>query len=262
MPYEDNHINHLNDILDLIKEDKISGQNEALEKFTSYLDTVQSIGYFDTANWRQIWRQKVWKLGEEFKTRNPQLFLKAIENKLSETGIINKEVIEFIHSEIAFNFLPDSECKKQLEKLIEKYPLNPEFRHTLGHFYIREKEQLKGIGEYKLALKIEPNNGVFVKSRYDNEHLFLNKLIQDGEYHKGQKYVEDVFEEKFFINVATNYHNSFVDFQARFQDHLIFQDKVRQLEGDFKEKMHSELDMERKRIIEVLGFFSAIVAFL
>ena len=262
MAYQDIHTNHLNDIIELIKANKIKGENEALDKFNAYIDTIQTIGHFDISNWRQDWRQKVWRLGEEFKTLNPQQFLLSIDNKLSHVTTTNKEVLEFIRSEIAFNFLSDNECKKQLEKLIETYPLNSEFRHTYGHFYIREGEPLKGIAEYKLALKIEPKNNTYLKSRFNNEFFYLNKLIKDGEYIKGQKYVESVFAEKFFTNIDTNFHNSFVDFQARFQDHIIFQDRVKKIESDFKEKMHSELDNERKRIIEVLGFFSAIVAFI
>ena len=88
------------------------------------------------------WRKKIWALGEEFKTRNPHQFITIIDEKLNSDKVTNKEVLHFIRSEIAFNFLPDNLCKKELEKLIENYPLNSEFRHTLGHYYSKEKEEL------------------------------------------------------------------------------------------------------------------------
>lgn len=262
MPYQDIHTKHLNDIIELIKANEITGANGALEKFNTYLDTIQDIGPFDPINWRQDWRRKVWKLGVEFKNLNPQQFLRHIDDKLALLTTTNKEVIEFIRSEIAFNFLPDNECKKQIEKLIEKYTLNPEFRNTLGHFYGRENKSLLAIAEYKLALKIEPNNFAYIRNRFIKEHEYLNKLISEGKYTTGQAYIESVFSEKFYKEVSTFYHNAFVDLKLRIADHLIFQGKIKELEKEFKNKLQEELNSERKRIIEVLGFFSAIVAFI
>jgi tetratricopeptide (TPR) repeat protein len=262
MAYQNEHFDHLSEIIELVKVNKIDGENEALQKFTLYLDTIQSIGPFDLDNWRINWREKVWALGEEFKRINPNKFLQIIDGKLLLSEIRNKEVIHFIRSEIAFNFLPDIECKKILESLIEKYPLNPEFRHTLGHYYGSESKLLEAINEYKLALKIDPNNRVFLKNRFTTEYDYLNKLISEGEFQKGKDYVQEVFQEKFYINVSSNYHSAFIDFNARFSDHLIFQNKIKQIENEFRARIHTELENERKRIIEVLGFFSAIVAFI
>jgi hypothetical protein len=261
MAYRDPHSIDLVEIINLLKERKIFGANEALDKYKIYLDTIQDIGSFNTVSWPQIWRKNVWAFGEQFKKLNPQEFLQQTDNKLVSSKTTNREVLEFIRSEIAFNYLPDNECKKQIEILIEKYPLNSEFRHTLGHYYL-QNENLKAIAEYKLALKIEPKNSVYLKSRFDAEHAFLNNLIAEGNYLIGQEYVKSVFAENFYMNSDSNYHNAFIDFQSRFSDHIIFQTKLEDLQEDFKTKMHSELDSERRRIIEVLGFFSAIVAFI
>lgn len=261
MAYEDNHTNHLNDIIELIRAGKITGENNALEKFSIYLDTVQSIGEFDTNNWRADWRKKVWKLGEEFEKQSPHEFMKLIEKKLALNTTINKEVIEFIKSEIVHNFLPN-DCKKQLQILIEKYPLNPEFRHSLGHYYTGENQFLNAIEEYKLAFKIDPSNNAFLESRFSKDQLYLDELIAKGEYQIGLDYIKILLEDDDYINAGNNIRTSLVDFHRRFTDHIIFQIKLKQLESEFKEKMHSELDNERKRIIEVLGFFSAIVAFI
>ena len=100
MTYQDIHTNHLNDIIDLVKAKKMTGENEAVAKFELYLDTVQSIGPFNIQNWRLDWRKKVWSLGELFKELNPSAFLLAIDNKLSQQTTTNHEVIEFIRSEI------------------------------------------------------------------------------------------------------------------------------------------------------------------
>jgi tetratricopeptide (TPR) repeat protein len=262
MAYQDIYSNHLNNIIELVNAEKITGANEALDKFRIYLDTIQGIGDFNAAHWRNDWRKKIWKLGELFKKRNPQQFLKATEEKLADETTTNKEVIQFIRSEIAFNFLPHSECKIQLQELIALYPLNPEFRNTLGHYYGREGKLLESIEEYKLAFKIDPQNITFLENRFSKDQAYLNELIKKGEYQSGKDYLQTLFADEDYLKAANNIRTSFVDFLSRFNDHLIFHNKLQQLEEDFKSRMHNELDSERKRIIEVLGFFSAIVAFI
>lgn len=262
MAYHENHTNHLNDIINLIHTGQIFNENGALSKFLIYIKFVQEIGTYDSTQWKVEWRNKVWALGEEFKKINPQRFIAIIDNEISNQNHINIEVLDFIKSEIIFNYLPEIECKKQLEKLIELYPLNPEFRHTLGHFYSRELKYLKAINEYKLALKIEPKNNSYLKSLFSVENDYLNNLIQIKEFKTGLEYSKLVYDEAFYKEKSIIYHNSIVGFYSRFSDHLLFQKSLKNLETDFRDKMNEELQSERKRIIEVLGFFSAIVAFI
>lgn len=260
--YKDIYSNHLNDIIDLIKNNKIKGENEALEKFSVYIETIQEIGSFSVDDWRQDWRKKIWKFGEEFKIRNPSEFLNLIDEKLNSPLTTNKEVLEFIRSEIIVNYLPDDECKKQLEILIKNYPLNPEFRNTLGHYFSRENQLKLSIEQYSLAFKIDPKNTTFLENRFSKDQDYLSDFIKKGLYNEGKKYVNSIVEDKDYINAGNNIRNTLVDFSRRFSDHIHFEEKLVALEKDFKEKMKSELDVERKRIVEILGFFSAIVAFI
>ena len=262
MAFNNNYIKELNEIIKLIKEKKFEGENNALEKFSLYLDTIQAIGSFDSTKWRQDWRKLIWQLGEEFKALNPQKFLGIIDEKLNSPAIANKEVIEFIRSEIIFNYLPSEECKKIVQASVQAFPLNPEFRHTLGHFFKNEEEFINAINEYKLALKIEKNNNPYVRSLFIAESQYLNDLISKSEYRTGQNYLDNLFQEKFYLDKDPIYHNSFIDFNCRFQDHVLLENKIKNLETEFKKKMNDELDSERKRIIEVVGFFSGIVAFI
>lgn len=260
--YKDIFSNHINDIIELIKSNKLNGENEAIDKFKAYLNEIQGIGSFNTDDWRQDWRRKIWKFGEEFRTKNPAEFLSIINDFLNNSTTTNKEVLEFIRSEIIVNYLPDKECKKHLEKLIQKYPLNPEFRNTLGHYFSRENLYLEAIEQYKLAFKIDPKNGSFTKSRFSREQGYLNNLLNAGEYQKGKDYLKILFEDINYLNSGNNIKPTFNDFSRRFNDHLHFQEKLHLLEKEFQERMKTELDAERKRIVEILGFFSAIVAFI
>lgn len=260
--YKDIFSNHINDIIDLIKNNKIKGENEAVDKFKIYLETIQEIGPFNIENWRQDWRKKIWKFGEEFKKSNPSDFLIIINELLNSSDIKNKEVLEFIRSEIIVNYLPDHECKKHLEVLIETYPLNPEFRNTLGHYFSREKQLPEAITQYKLAFKIDPKNQSFLNSCFSKDQNYLNYFLDNGQYDEGQKYLKTLYEDINYLNAGTNIKSTFHDFNRRFNDHLHFQKKLQSLEKEFQRKINSELDSERKRIVEILGFFSGIVAFI
>lgn len=260
--YKDIFSNHINDIIELIKNNKIRGENNALERFNNYLESIQEIGPFSIENWREDWRRKIWKFGEEFKKLNPSDFLILIDNVLNSETVRNLEVIEFIRSEIIVNFLPDLECKKHLIILNEKYPLNPEFRNTLGHYYVKDKQLLLSIEQYKIATKMDPTNNSFINSRYKQEQTYLNDLIITGEYKTGKDHINKILTENDPIFLRLDIRKTFTSYIRRLDDHLYFKDKLESIEKDFKEKMHNELENERKRIIEVLGFFSAIVAFI
>jgi tetratricopeptide (TPR) repeat protein len=261
MKYQDQYLTQLEEIIQLINEAKFVGENEALPKFKIYLDNIESIGAFDLTNWRIEWRKQIWKFGELFQNQNPNQFLNIINEKLKANTILNKEVIEFIKSGIDFNFLPTVEYKRSLEQLLQEYPLNPEFRYALGHCFSLEKDFQPALNEYKLALKIDPGNAVFRESRFNIEQQYLNKLIENGEYEVGYSYIQNLFSDIDFISCGQT-RNTFVDFERRIKDLQLVQKKVTELEVEFKEKMHAELDHERRRLIEVLGFFAAIVVFI
>jgi tetratricopeptide (TPR) repeat protein len=261
MPYIDTYANHLNDIIYLIDNDKIKGPNNALDKFKGYLSSIQGIGTFNTVDWRESWRKKVWKFGELFKKKNAFEFLKLIDDQIRIAPFESKEALEFIRSEIAFNFLSNDESKSRLIKLTQTYPLNPEFRHTLGHYNYKDKDFLAAANMYKIALKIDKNNDSFIQSCFGTDQAYLNNLIQNSDYNTADAYLKLVMKDDEYINLG-NISNTIFDFQVRINDHKLFQNKLMQVQEEFRERMNKELDSERKRIIEILGFFAAIIAFI
>jgi hypothetical protein len=262
MAFNNDYIVRLNEINALIGSGKLEGEDSAIEKFTEYSNFIQHIGNFDLTNWNVSWRKCVWLLGEQFKKINPNQFITAIDKKIKESSNQSIEVFEFIRSEIAFNFLPDKECKKQLLALIEKYPLNPEFRHTLGHYYSRENLYLESIGEYKLALTIDRENEFFFDSLFTRDQEYLSFLVENGEYSVGKKYVKEVIKNSEYMLCGINVYDTFIAIGRRFEDHLIFQKKLKTIESEFREKLKLEIESERKKLFEILAFFSAIIAFI
>ncbi len=148
-------------IIKLIDEGNINNENGALDKFKAHVKEVATIGRFSLENWNYEWRDNVYKFGTKFSNLNPIDFLNILTEAKNELNKDKQEVLDFYYSEIDFNSLPQESCTTRLENLISKYPYNPEFRHTLGHFYKRKAEFLKAIEQYKFALKKDENNAYF-----------------------------------------------------------------------------------------------------
>jgi tetratricopeptide (TPR) repeat protein len=256
--YNNHFFTKLEEIINLISSGKIDGDNGALAKFKDYLNLIKDIGPFNSLTWKKEFRKQVYKFGTLFKEQRPIPFIEAINEFTKANGDL--EIIEFIKSEISYNFLTPVECKKQIVDLISKFPYNPEFRNNLGNFYIDEGLFVDAVAEYNLALKIEPKNEIFYNHRFGGHWQNLKKYIADGKYVEGKEYLKVIFESKVYNGNLL--HNSLIDIDARFDDHIIFQKKMSLLEEQFKEKINTALDSERKRIIEILGFFSAIIAFV
>jgi tetratricopeptide (TPR) repeat protein len=261
MPYQPQHLSDLQDIITLVEAKKIHGPNNALIKFELYLGTIQSIGPYDKTHWRRNWRKSVWEFGALFEKINPTEFVQKIE-KTKGNNLSCEEVIDFIHSEISCNFHSDDEGKVILEKMITKYPYNPEFRHSLGHIYRVEKKYQEAIAQYSLALKIEPADNDYLSARFNCEEDYLNECIAEGSYEDAENYISKIFEEEIYKKNSVTFHNSLIDFSRRIQDHKIFKKGLDRAEREFQKNMRKELNNERRRIIEILGFFSAIVAFI
>ena len=261
METSDKHLEKLDDIIQLMVQGKISGENEAIQKFDLYLGTVGGLGTYDPSSWTIEWRNQIEKFGKIFKTQNPGQFLNIINDKLKSAATSNKEVLEYIKSRMNFYFLPNAECKTALEHLVLEYPFNPEFRNSLGNCFAIEENFLAALNEYKLALKFEPGNKSFRETRTDMEQQYLSKLIADGEYDAGERYIQNLLADDDFINSGEN-RKITVDLARRIKDHQLVQKKIKDLEVEFKTKMNAELDHERRRLIEIFGFFAAIIAFL
>ena len=261
MENEEVHLNQLAAIIQLVEKGEITGKDKALEKFKSYLETVSHTGPFDPAHWGNDWRREILRFGECLKSQVPNQFLNIVDERLTSSSSSAREVMEFIKSGIDINFLPSAECKKRFVKLTQDFPFNPEFRYLLGVALVCEDDFVPALNEYKLALNIEPGNPAFLEARLTTELKYLDRLIEGSELETAETHIRNLVSERNFTSRG-EIRSTLTDYSRRVQDYRIFQKKVKDLEVEFREKMHAELDHERRRLIEIFGFFAAIVAFL
>lgn len=255
MPYQPSYLTDLNNIIAQINANNILAAGGALELFTTYINSIQQIGPFTTTDWPITWRKAIWDLGKEIRKSSPLVFFNAI-NPIRQA--VDSEALHFIHSEMIHDYLPNDEILIQLQDLVVKYPHNPEFRHSLGHYYRRVNNYLEAIAQYKFAIGIELLEE-YTSSKFAVDQDYLRSLLSDNKYNEGMQYIEATIKEGKYGTIA---NNSLIDYYTRFEDHVAFNNKMDHLQTQYKNAMQDELAAERRRVIEVLGFFSAIVAFI
>lgn len=254
-------IQDLKQIIELLDNKKIHGPNEAVEKFKLHLDDVVTFGRFSIETWDKMWRISVYKFGTKFKDIDPIDFLKALTNKKQLLDKDKQEVLDFYYSEIESNSLPDETCSARIEALVSKYPYNPEFQHTFGHFCVKRNNYETAIEHYRFSLSKDKTNETFRKSLFIVYSVYLESFIDKSDYEKGQKICEDLITEKLFWEEHI-YHNIFVSLKERFKDYIVLNKKILDAEVSIKEIISKETNKSQLKIIEILGFFTAIIAFV
>lgn len=261
MSYDPKFNQDLNEIINLIGEGKITDENGALDKFKIHISEVVQIGHYNKTNWDIDWRECVYKFGTKFKELDPFDFLNALNEAKKELDKDKQEVLDFYYSEIDYNFLPAGTCKTKIESFIEKYPYNPEFRHGLGHFLRDKGNYQEAIEQYNFALNKDKDNDIFLNSLINTYSSYFEILIENSEYQKGLEICEDLISQKIFWEIPI-YHSIIVNSKNRFKDYISINKKIQEAEKSIKEIVAKETQKGQFKIIEVLGFFSAIIAFI
>lgn len=91
--------------------------------------------------------------------------------------------------------------------------------------------------------------------------MYLEELIDKGEYKAGLDYCEELIIKGAFKSSFV-YSNILVSTKERLKDYMVIESKISKAEEAFKITVREETERERKRLIEILGFFSAIIAFI
>lgn len=248
-------------IISLIEDGKLTEKGGALEKFLKHIKDIEEIGRFDTKTWNYDWRRYVYEFGQKFKDINPIDFLNILSEAKKNLNKDSQEVLDFYYSEIDANTLPITSCTKRIESFINKYPYNPEFRHTSGHFYINNKDYLNAIEQYRFAFEKDKESESFISSLFNCYLSYFESLIENSEYNNGLKLCDELIAEKIFKR-DTTFNNYLISVKERFNDYIILNRKIKDAENEIKKIVATETNNGQLKIIEILGFFTAIIAFV
>lgn len=254
-----NESEQINEVVKLIRENRLDGDDGAYKKFEVAIDEIRnSLGSYSPGKWRVGWRRCVYVLGELFMEKDAGYFINIAKNKIDDDYQKN-EVVEFIRSELMWNFFSQNSdyAIEYMEDLTRKYPGNPEFHHTFSHYLNIKGDHEKAVNECRMALKIEPTNNEFLRTCFNREkHYFDSQLLEE-------KIVE---AEKQLISMETFqlyrhnplFNNAIGAIRDRLNDHMIINKKILKIDSIINEKTEEE----RRKLIEVLGFFVAILGFI
>lgn len=259
MPYNPLYLTQLQEIINLVSSNRIGDEEEALGKFRTYIQNIKEIGDFSSANWAYNWRQKVYEFGSLFAIKDAEKFFRIMNEETKSYNNKEKESIKFIESEIIWNFFPQGSeyIAKDFEELVSKYPHNPEFHNSYSH-YLEQKGNLpKAISEARTALRMEENNVSFIENCFNKEKTWIDILLAERKFQEGRIAWQNMSSCKQFMDGGV-FQNILVSIGDRIKDHEIIQKKI----DDIPDIVKQNSESDRVRLIEVLGVFSAIIAFI
>jgi tetratricopeptide (TPR) repeat protein len=250
----------INTLLD--KEKEIT--EATYEKIKLYLNEIKELGKFSPNSWKKEWRKEIYNFGEHFKEVNPEKVFGLINEIIESTKELSKiEVLEFIKSEVFVNFFTDEESIEYLKSLILKFKLNPEFKNSLAIQYsILGKDDLY-CKFLKQALKLDKKNEEWLDLIYRTEYFIGEKLISEKKHEEAENFIQDIIDSNFYKDYRSNeYQNFFIFLKQRNDDQLLIENKLSEINKSSKKLIEELFDKSRIKVIEILAFFIAIIAFI
>lgn len=220
-----------------------------------YLAESESLGTFDTTRWDQSWRSALLELVKDFKRKNPNPFLLINEKRKAVSGS-NKEIIEYHDAVFQFYFLPNEEFLSKNKKRIEDYPNNPEFRNLQAEALKVRGKYIEASPHYLQAIRLE-DNIMYKNNLFSSEYSRIQQYLRTGENEKAREHMSYLRSQTLF-----NQNQTWISILDTIENRV---DDRQHLKNDLVNAMQvfkNELEGERKKIIETVGLFSAIVAFI
>lgn len=259
MPYIPQYLIDLNKIIIDIEAGKINAPGEALDKFRTYVSQVKNLGRYNAVEWRDDFIYRIYEFGYKFKTVDPTVFLGIIETELLTSNFDEKEILYFLKSEILSNFDKLPKQESDLINLLNLYVTNAEFYHTLGHIKIEKKEFTEAIECYTKTTKINSNTR-FISPKFEAEVQYVDYLIELEKYDDAGKFIDERIDKKTYEDFT--FHNWFMLLRNRINDYKLLDKKAIKKELELKQLLQDEFQSERRKVIELLGLFTAIIAFI
>lgn len=239
--------------------------SEAEAMFNIYIDNIIDIGEYN--DWHSEFVLNSHEFGELFKKYNPAKFIKILNDKIELSNKKEQEVLRFLLGLIKFNFDTFIIKKEYFSKCIDEYPYNPEFYFLLANTVFDESDYANDIDKslfmYEQGIKLNPkciNNvtGEYLAKIVDK----INFLIKEKDYTAAQNITEKIIKENKIIKNDPHFNNIVYLTEVRIKDNIMFDENIKESKEEINQYLKHELSSEKKRMIELLGIFTAIMAFI
>jgi tetratricopeptide (TPR) repeat protein len=255
MAWKEKYLTDVNEVILLIDENK---SDEALVKFLQYLSNLK-IGQYSSDTWKLEWRKAIYKLGKLFFSKDATQFIYVLKNHLIQE-VSNKEEVEFIYSEILWNYFDAGTdyIGSTIKDLKNKYPTNPEFHHTYSHYLEKNGNFDVAINEAFLAYKIDQKNIEFKITYFNKCKHYFDVLLLKRDIEGAKKVLQLMRKVVPDPNIDHVFNNIIIGLSDRISDHELINQRINSI-GEVAKEIVAK---ERGKLIEVLGFFSAILSFI
>jgi tetratricopeptide (TPR) repeat protein len=260
MPYNGQYFIDINIIIADIDNGQIIGPGQAITKFQTFVSQVKNIGRYSIIDWPSQFLNRVYEFGNKFKIIDPTLFLTALENEINISSFAEKEILYFLKSEILWNFESHLKQENFLIGLVNQYITNAELLHNLGHIKLEKELYIEAIENYSQAIRINSTN-TFLDSKWQAEVKYVEHLIEIEKYDTAENLINDCLNSKIYQSNFIQ-QNWLVFLANRIKDYKLQDIKFQKKEIELIKLMNDEFQSERRKVIELLGLFTAIIAFI
>lgn len=251
------NVQNVSKIINKIKDCSITEQ-----ELRDFFETDYKNNSVPCDQWNKDWIKSVYELGNVFSDKDAGLILRVIEDVKSRSS--EKEVFDFIYSEIIWNFFEQNNeyIKNTFKEFLLKYPTNPEFHHSYSHYLENNKNYDQALFEAKTACRLDGDNILFQYNYLHKIKTYFNFLLEKGSLEKARTLLK---EGKEFLDSVIKpglgrweFFSSLSSMEDRLHDYEAIDKKVK----FFEKEIQNTIKIEQRVLIEILGIFSAIIAFI
>jgi hypothetical protein len=248
----------------IITDINSSSFGESERKFSEFIDRIVSIGRYNPVIWDETFCKKLYELGKLI-SEYPSNHIEILRQAIISTDEDKREILYFIESEIKINLWGWSEprTKEYLINLNNSYPNNPEFLNDLGQVIDRiNNDKLNSIDYCLKAIKIAPGNQGFLATCLTQEINYIESLIENEKFDEATAYTNEIVLNRKTYESDFVYKNWIIAIQSRIKDHILIRSTLLKKETQIQSRIEEGLEKERFKAIEMIGVFTAIIAFI
>ncbi|MGE4169579.1 MAG: hypothetical protein AB7F28_02545 [Candidatus Margulisiibacteriota bacterium] len=251
----DIHLDGLNEILTLLSHGQWDGETGVLGRFSAYLETVKQKKSFHPATWQPRWRQNVRTFAKQAVATDPVPFQRLLKDRMEGLGDTEKEPLLFLELALLCQLFPTKSdyMGRYLESLLATYPTNAEFQLHHAHF-LQAKGQWSDAHEaITKTLKLDLQNPFLIQTLFEFEKSYLHWLWKHRKTAEASTLLNAMQHNPHYLDATLQHHlQLLVD---RHHDHQQIQDQLMNSASALK----ALSELERRRLIEVFGLFSAFL---
>lgn len=256
----------LTEMTQKVVKGEIEGDNSASSLFSTYIDTLLNTGLFSVKDWPLDWQKKHLFFFSVFGESQEAIhvFLKQIKRKMREVSKHEpKEVLHYLYLGFLFYARMDRGVSvlEYSKTLLRQYPKHPDFFRYHALSLSREGLHKSAVEEMKLAMQYAEKNEIYVTDLLAVETKYLEELIGNRHFNEAEYFLnrQEEYYQAFFGGAEwALIHRQLILFKSRLSDHR----SVGRVLEKIGETITEKTEGERRRLVEVLGVFSAILAFI